>query len=221
MIIAIDGPAASGKSSTAKLVAKELEFSHLDTGGMYRCIALSFLRNDIPFIDNSSSRKLVEDTKLELDNKNGKQLFILNGEDVTIEIRNENVTNNVSLVSSFSFIRKHLVKIQRDFARKNDSVIEGRDIGTVVFPNADFKFFLIADDKVRAERRQLDLIKYGENRPIHQIIEEIRKRDRFDSERKDSPLLKAENAVEIDTSYLSINEQVDFIVKIVKSEMKG
>jgi len=221
MIIAIDGPAASGKSTTAKLVAKKLKFSHLDTGGMYRCIALSFLRNDISFVDNSSSRKLVEDTKLELDNKNGRQLFILNGEDVTIEIRNENVTNSVSIVSSLSFIRKHLVGLQRDFARKNNSVIEGRDIGTVVFPNADFKFFLIADDKVRAERRQLDLIKYGENRPIHQIIEEIRKRDRFDSERKDSPLLKAENAVEIDTSYLSINEQVDFIVKIVKSEMKG
>ena len=221
MIIAIDGPAASGKSTTAKLVAKKLEFSHLDTGGMYRCIALSFLRNDISFVDNSSSRKLVEDTKLELDNKNGRQLFILNGEDVTIEIRNENVTNNVSLISSLSFIRKHLVELQRDFARKNDSVIEGRDIGTVVFPSADFKFFLIADDKVRAERRQLDLIKYGENRPIHQIIEEIRKRDRCDSERKDSPLLKAENAVEIDTSYLSINEQVDFIIKIVKSEMKG
>ena len=221
MIIAIDGPAASGKSTTAKLVAKKLKFSHLDTGGMYRCIALSFLRNDISFVDNSSSRKLVEDTKLELDNKNGRQLFILNGEDVTIEIRNENVTNSVSIVSSLSFIRKHLVSLQRDFARKNDSVIEGRDIGTVVFPNADFKFFLIADDKVRAERRQLDLIKYGENRPIHQIIEEIRKRDRFDSERKDSPLLKAENAVEIDTSYLSINEQVDFIIKIVKSEMKG
>ena len=221
MIIAIDGPAASGKSSTAKLVAKKLGFSHLDTGGMYRCIALSFLRNDISFVDNSSSRKLVEDIKLELDNKNGRQLFILNGEDVTIEIRNENVTNSVSIVSSLSFIRKHLVGLQRDFARKNNSVIEGRDIGTVVFPNADFKFFLIADDKVRAERRQLDLIKYGENRPIHQIIEEIRKRDRFDSERKDSPLLKAENAVEIDTSYLSINEQVDFIIKIVKSEMKG
>jgi len=221
MIIAIDGPAASGKSTTAKLVAKKLKFSHLDTGGMYRCIALSFLRNDISFVDNSSSRKLVEDTKLELDNKNGRQLFILNGEDVTIEIRNENVTNSVSIVSSLSFIRKHLVGLQRDFARKNNSVIEGRDIGTVVFPNADFKFFLIADDKVRAERRQLDLIKYGENRPIHQIIEEIRKRDRFDSERKDSPLLKAENAVEIDTSYLSINEQVDFIIKIVKSEMKG
>ena len=221
MIIAIDGPAASGKSTTAKLVAKKLKFSHLDTGGMYRCIALSFLRNDISFVDNSSSRKLVEDTKLELDNKNGRQLFILNGEDVTIEIRNENVTNSVSIVSSLSFIRKHLVGLQRDFARKNNSVIEARDIGTVVFPNADFKFFLIADDKVRAERRQLDLIKYGENRPIHQIIEEIRKRDRFDSERKDSPLLKAENAVEIDTSYLSINEQVDFIIKIVKSEMKG
>ena len=221
MIIAIDGPAASGKSTTAKLVAKKLKFSHLDTGGMYRCIALSFLRNDISFVDNSSSRKLVEDTKLELDNKNGRQLFILNGEDVTIEIRNENVTNSVSIVSSLSFIRKHLVGLQRDFARKNNSVIEGRDIGTVVFPNADFKFFLIADDKVRAERRQLDLIKYGENRPIHQIIEEIRKRDRFDSERKDSPLLKAENALEIDTSYLSINEQVDFIIKIVKSKMKG
>ena len=221
MIIAIDGPAASGKSTTAKLVAKKLEFSHLDTGGMYRCIALSFLRNDISFIDNSSSRKLVEDTKLELGNKSGKQLFLLNGEDVTIEIRNENVTNSVSAVSSLSFIRKRLVRLQRNFARKNDSVIEGRDIGTVVFPDADFKFFLIADDKVRAERRQLDLKKYGENRPIHQIIDEIRKRDRFDSERKDSPLLKAENAVEIDTSYLSIDEQVDFIIKIVKSEMKG
>ena len=221
MIIAIDGPAASGKSTTAKLVAKKLEFSHLDTGGMYRCIALSFLRNDISFIDNSSSRKLVEDTKLELGNKSGRQLFLLNGEDVTIEIRNENVTNSVSAVSSLSFIRKRLVRLQRDFAGKNDSVIEGRDIGTVVFPDADFKFFLIADDKVRAERRQLDLKKYGENRPIHQIIDEIRKRDRFDSERKDSPLLKAENAVEIDTSYLSINEQVDFIIKIVKSEMKG
>lgn len=217
MIVAIDGPAATGKSTSAKLVAHKLGFTYLDTGAMYRCVTLSVLRHDIDLSDSAILAKLLSDTYIEFGQKNGDVSVSLNGENVSREIRQAEVTNHVSAVSALASVREALVRIQRQIAANQDCVLEGRDIGTIVFPDADIKFFLIADDRVRAERRQLDLNALGENKSIEELMEEIRRRDKLDSERDHSPLRKADDAVEVDTTQLTINEQVDFMVNKVKS----
>ncbi|MDD9880746.1 MAG: (d)CMP kinase [Candidatus Marinimicrobia bacterium] len=217
MIVAIDGPAATGKSTSAKLVAHKLGFTYLDTGAMYRCVTLSVLRHDVDLSDSAVLAKLLSDTHIEFGQKNGDVSVSLNGENVSREIRQAEVTNHVSAVSALASVREALVRIQRQIAANQDCVLEGRDIGTIVFPDADIKFFLIADDRVRAERRQLDLNALGENKSIEELMEEIRRRDKLDSERDHSPLRKADDAVEVDTTQLTINEQVDFMVNKVKS----
>jgi len=141
----------------------------------------------------------------------------LNNEDVSMLIRKPKVTSHVSAVSALPQVREHMVTIQRQIGGNKDCVIEGRDIGTIVFPNAKFKFFLVADDFVRAKRRQLDLKAIGEEKSIDDLVEEIRRRDTYDSERSHSPLKKADDAIEVDTSQLSIEEQVDFMVNRVKN----
>ena len=156
MIIAIDGPAATGKSTSAKLVSQKLGFTYLDTGAMYRCVTLLVLRNNVEINNQDHLASLLKKFQLDI-KKNGKDhLFLLDGENVSKEIRSSDVTDNVSAVSALPFVRKKLVSIQRKIADNQDSVVEGRDIGTVVFPNADVKFFIVADTLVRAKRRQLD-----------------------------------------------------------------
>tara|TARA_B100001248_G_C27268651_1_gene401963 strand:+ start:187 stop:864 length:678 start_codon:yes stop_codon:yes gene_type:complete len=221
MIVTIDGPAASGKSTTAKLVAKKLGISYLDTGGMYRCITFSCMKNNIPYNEISLAKSHLKKLNLSICEKNNTQHFYLNGIDVTNEIRSNEVSKNVSKISSLHFVRKKMVEIQRKYAKEKSIIVEGRDIGTVVFPKADYKFFLIADEKVRAIRRQKDLIRNGENQSLEELIDEIRLRDKLDSERENAPLIKAKDAIVIDTSTITINEQVDFIVNLVRSNMKG
>ena len=221
MIVTIDGPAASGKSTTAKLVAKKLGISYLDTGGMYRCITFSLMKNNISFNEISLARRHLKKINMSICEKNNTQHFYLNGNNVTKEIRSNEVSKNVSKISSLSFVRKEMVEIQRKYAKEKSIIIEGRDIGTVVFPRADFKFFLIADEKIRAIRRQKDLIRNGENYSLKKLIEEIRLRDKLDSERENAPLIKANDAIVIDTSVKTIDEQVDFIINAIKSNMKG
>ncbi len=221
MIVTIDGPAASGKSTTAKLVAKKLGISYLDTGGMYRCITFSLMKNNISFNEISLARRHLKKINMSICEKNNTQHFYLNGNNVTKEIRSNEVSKNVSKISSLSFVRNEMVEIQRKYAKEKSIIIEGRDIGTVVFPRADFKFFLIADEKIRAIRRQKDLIRNGENYSLKKLIEEIRLRDKLDSERENAPLIKANDAIVIDTSVKTIDEQVDFIIDAIKSNMKG
>ena len=212
MIVAIDGPAATGKSTSAKLVAQKLGFTYMDTGAMYRCITLSVLRNHISLADEEALQLLIQEMDMHFERTDDNLVVRLNKEDVSTLIRKPEVTSHVSAVSALPQVRNHMVDIQRKIAKNQDCVIEGRDIGTIVFPKADVKFFLVADDIVRARRRQLDLKAIGEEKTIDELVEEICRRDRFDSERSHSPLKKADDAVEVDTSQLTIDEQVDFMV---------
>ena len=216
MIIAIDGPAATGKSTTAKALAQRLAFTYLDTGAMYRAVTLLTLRKKIKISENSDLISLLEQFDLKIEQHENKILVILNGEDVSDEIRRLDVTENVSQVSALSIVRKTLVKIQRKIANDQNCVVEGRDIGTVVFPNAEVKFYVVADYDVRAKRRLLDFKRLGEEKSIDNLIKEIKNRDKYDSERKDSPLLKANDAIEVDTTNLTIEEQVNIMYKKIK-----
>ena len=215
MIVAIDGPAATGKSTSAKLVAQKLGFTYMDTGAMYRCITLSVLRNHISLADEEALQLLIQEMDIHFERTDDNLVVRLNNEDVSTLIRKPEVTSHVSAVSALPQVRNHMVDIQRKIAKNQDCVIEGRDIGTIVFPKADVKFFMVADDIVRARRRQLDLKAIGEEKTIDELVGEICRRDRFDSERSHSPLKKADDAVEVDTSQLTIDEQVDFMVNRV------
>ena len=220
MIIAIDGPAATGKSTSAKLLSKKLGFTYLDTGAMYRCVTLLILKNNVEIKNHSHLDSLLMQIQLDIKKNKKDYLFFLDGEDVSTDIRSTEVTNNVSAVSALPVVRKKLVSIQRKIAENQDSVVEGRDIGTVVFPNADIKFFIVADTIVRAKRRQLDLKKIGEEKTIDSLVKEISDRDNYDSRRKISPLSKAIDAIEVNTTNTTIDEQVDFMVNKVKLLIK-
>ena len=218
MIIAIDGPAASGKSTTAIGVAKRLGITYLDTGAMYRAVTFGLIENDIKFEDSSELDNYLKQIELRLSETKSGVILNLDGRNISKEIRSSKVTENVSEVSALKNVRDSMVLIQRKMAKKNDCILEGRDIGTVVFPNADFKFFLIADEIVRAKRRQNDLKKMGEQKSIDNVTTDIIKRDHKDSTRKHSPLIKSENAIIIDTSNLGINKVIDKIVNIVNKK---
>ena len=216
MIIAIDGPAATGKSTTAKALAKRLGFTYLDTGAMYRAITLLILRKKVQIGENFALISLLEKFDLKIEQHEKQKLVILNGEDVSNDIRRLDVTKYVSEVSALPAVRKSLVKIQRKIAKDQNCVVEGRDIGTIVFPDAEVKFYVVADYDVRAKRRLLDFKKLGEEKSIDELIEELKNRDKYDSEREHSPLLKANDAIEVDTTNLTIEEQVNFMFKKVK-----
>ncbi len=203
MIIAIDGPSASGKSTTAKGLAEKLGITHVDTGAMYRAVTLGLKLSGISPNDDASVCQYLSEIELYFDANNK---IHLNGVDVSHEIRSGDISSRVSAVSAIPEVREKMVIIQRRIAGEQNCVLEGRDIGTVVFPNAEFKFFLIADIDVRAKRRLIELEKMGETKSISELIEDIRRRDQLDSSRDHSPLIQAEDAIAIDTSQLTINE---------------
>ena len=215
MIIAIDGPAASGKSTAAKGAAKRLGITYLDTGAMYRAVTFGLIENDIGFKNSSNIDIFLEKIEIKFSYSQSGVLLTLNGRDVTKEIRTAIVTKNVSEVSALKNVRKAMVMIQREMAKIDDCILEGRDIGTVVFPDADYKFFLIADEKARAERRLEDLKAIGEKSSIKKVKIDLLDRDMKDSTRLHSPLKKSDDAIIIDTSDLGINEVIDKIVNIV------
>ena len=220
MIIAIDGPAGSGKSTTARFVADKLNIVHINTGSMYRAIALKCINTNVDVNNQSDLEDLLGDTYIKFDDNSSERLY-MDGFDVSIDIRSNRVTEYVSLVSSIKIVRETLVRCQRDIASNIDVVLEGRDIGTIVFPNADFKFFLVADIRERAARRKIELdSKAIDSVSLDDLIFEISERDRKDSTRKYSPLKKAEDAIEIDTTGLTINQQVDSIVSIINKTNK-
>jgi cytidylate kinase len=216
VIIAIDGPAGSGKSSTAKAVAQKLGFQHLDTGAMYRVITLKALRENIDFRDDAKMEKLVRNTKIEFDGVVPNVKVVMDGEDVSQEIRSDAVTKNVSDYCAVKIVRELLVELQRNIANGKNSVAEGRDMGSVVFPNAELKIFMIADVENRAKRRQKDYEKLCVKKTVEELISEIEIRDKKDSSRENSPLCKTEDAIEIDTSNLKFEEQTEMIVKYAK-----
>ena len=212
MIIAIDGPSASGKSTTAKGVAERLGITHLDTGAMYRATTYGIIESGIDLNDFQSIHEFLKNMALKFDSLNH---IWINGKDVSKKIRTNKISSSVSAVSAVPAVRFKMVEIQRSIAKGKDCVLEGRDIGTVVFPNADFKFFLIADILVRAKRRLKDLEKIGEESTLNNLIIDIEKRDVSDSSRDVSPLVQAKDAIAINTSNLTINEQVEKIVQII------
>ena len=215
MIIAIDGPAASGKSTAAIGVAKRLGITYLDTGAMYRAVTFGLIEHNIEFENSTIIENFLEKIDIKFSESSSGILLKLNGRDITREIRSEIVTKNASEVSALKSVRKSMVLIQRKMAEVGDCVLEGRDIGTVVFPNADFKFFLIADEKSRAYRRLEDLKAIGEQSSVEKVMSDLMNRDHKDSTRMHSPLKKSDDAIIIDTSDLGINEVIDKIVNIV------
>ncbi len=221
MIVAIDGPAASGKSTSAKLLAKELGFIYLDTGAMYRCVSWAVIKDEIDLSNDRQLLNFLKIFKIDLKNTGNRSSFYVNNKDVTDLIRKSNISQRVSEVSAIPDIRDFMVDIQRNFAKSENCVMEGRDIGTVVFPKAEVKFFIIASDEVRAKRRKLELESLGEKKSLSELIDEIRRRDDFDSNRGHSPLKKAFDAIEIDTTDLSIDEQVRLMLGIVKQKIIG
>jgi len=219
IIIAIDGPAGSGKSSTAKEVARRLGFTYIDTGAMYRSVTLEIIRRKIDICDEDQVEKIARESRIQFQWIDNKHHILLNGEDISDEIRSSDVASLVSPVSAIAGVRKILAERQRQMAQDDNIVMEGRDIGTNVFPDADFKFYMDADIRVRAERRIKDYQSIGQELTVAEIVRELEKRDKIDSSRSHSPLKKAEDAIIIDTTNLSFEEQVEEIVKIVQNKI--
>jgi len=217
MVITIDGPAGVGKTTTAKKLAKRLEFRYLDTGAMYRAITYFFIKNNVDINSEDMIINFLNLLELEINFPIDSQTkIVLNGEDISSDIRKKEVTNEVSKVSALEKVREKTVKLQKEIVNNKDFVVEGRDIGTVVFPNAEHKFFLTADYEVRAERRSKDFNKVDENLQIDDIKKDLIERDKKDSNRDLSPLKRAEDAIVIDTSNCTIDEQVDKIYNYIK-----
>ncbi|MDO4720359.1 MAG: (d)CMP kinase [Peptostreptococcaceae bacterium] len=212
MIIAVDGPAGAGKSTISREIAKKTGITYIDTGAMYRAFTLKVLREDIDIGDIEKIREVLLQTRVDFDE--GK--IYLDGEYVEDEIRGETVTRNVSAVSSIEAVRNVLVEKQREIAKRRSSILDGRDIGTVVFPDADLKIFLVADVEVRARRRMKENIEKGMDCDFEEMKAEIIRRDLADSTREISPLKKAEDAVEIDTGNKTIEELSDEIIRIIE-----
>ena len=221
LVIAIDGPAGSGKSTTAQLVAQKLGFIYIDTGAMYRAITHLAIRNNA-LGNNNKIIELAANSDVDLKFENGVTNISINGEDLTDKIRTLDVNNNVSDVSKIEEVRKILVRKQREIGSKATSVVmEGRDIATVVFPNADVKIFLTATIDERAKRRAKEYAVNGTEIPVTEIKNNLKNRDQIDSSREVSPLIKAEDAIVVDTSYVTIEEQVDIILQEVKRSAKN
>lgn len=221
MIITIDGPAGSGKSTIAKMLAKELGYTYIDTGAMYRAVALMVKRKGIDPDNPDAVVELMK--KIQIDLKpaeNGVRVF-LNGEDVSKEIRTEEIGKIASKIARHSEVRKILVQMQRELGLKaKNVVIEGRDTGTVIFPDADIKFFFTASPEVRAERRFKELKEKGLDISYEEILKEIKERDHLDETRKDSPLRPAEDAIIIDTTGKSLSDVFQDVLKIIKDRLK-
>ncbi len=220
MIVAIDGPAASGKTTAAIGVAKALNITHLDTGAMYRGVTFGLIKNQIDFKDVKAVEAYLNTLKLEFSNTEKSTSLLLGKMDITDDIRSNKINENVSEVSAIKIVRDFMVKIQRGMAKGIDCILEGRDIGTVVFPNADYKFFITANDEYRAKRRLNDLVNAGDKNPseLDSVLSELKVRDYKDSNRNHSPLQRADDAIVIDTTHLTIDEVVKKIVNIVNQK---
>jgi cytidylate kinase len=214
LIIAIDGPAASGKSSVAKLLARRLNYLYIDTGAMYRAITLIALRSHVDLNNQQAITKLLLDCDIQV----GKEFIYLNGEDVTSAIRSSPVTENVSLISSYPKVREAMMIKQREIGKDGGVVMDGRDIGTYVFPNADIKIYQTADAQTRALRRYQENKIHGRDMTLDEVLQDIIRRDKYDSTREYAPLKKANDATLIDTTSLSAEDVVAKILDLVRNK---
>ena len=221
IIIAIDGFSACGKSTTAKAVAKNLGYVYIDSGAMYRAVTLYFLENYVSISNSKQVLEALEHIKIKflLNEKSGVNEIYLNGLNVEEEIRKMYVTEKVSEVSAVSEVRRAMVAQQQKLGKKRGVVMDGRDIGTHVFPDAELKFFMTADTLVRAQRRQKEFAEREQHVDLEDIIENIRKRDHIDTTRTENPLIKAQGAIELDTTFMTIDEQIDFVMSCAMSKI--
>ena len=220
LIIAIDGPAASGKSTTAQLLAQKLGYVYIDTGAMYRACALKAKKMGIDINDEESIRELLDDIDIRIENHNSKNRIFLDGEEVSEDIRADDISALASAISAIPAVRYKMVELQRKMGEKGGVILDGRDIGTFVFPTAEVKFFLTASPEVRAKRRWLELKQKGINKDFSEVLADLVKRDNNDSQRALAPLKKADDAIEVDTSNMTIEEQTDFLYQIIRSRME-
>lgn len=215
-IVTIDGPAASGKSTVARLLAERLGASFLDTGAMYRAVTLAAIEAGVDMSDEEELCGVLDNRKFQFTVREGKMVVCIDGVDVTEQIRRQDVTANARYIASAARLREKLVEMQREFAAREKKIVtEGRDQGTVVFPNANVKFYLIADAAERAKRRQIELRARGSNENLEQIQKAIEERDKSDEERAVGPLRPAEDAIVIDTTDLSIEEVVEKLLRLL------
>jgi cytidylate kinase len=219
VIVAIDGPSGAGKSTLAKRLAKELGFTYLDTGAMYRALALKVLRQGIDLGDERRLAALVCDTDIGLQESDGRLKVMLDGVDVADLIRTPEVSQMASKVSAQKIVRQRLLELQRAAAEKGDIVAEGRDIGTVIFPDAEFKIYLDASIEERARRRYEELRAGGRRVSLEATVRELKERDQRDSERDLAPLCKAADAVAIDSSGLAANAVAERVIELIRSEL--
>lgn len=217
--IAIDGPAGAGKSTVAKLVAKRLNYFYVDTGAMYRAIAYKALKHEILIEDEPSVSQIAKTTEVVLDHSE-ERIVWCDGENVTQAIRSPEISRAVSIVAAYVGVRERLVELQRKEAERGSVVMDGRDIGTHVLPEADIKIFLTATPKERARRRWLELVNAGENIVLEEVAQDMQKRDRQDTEREVSPLEPAHDAIILDTTGLSAQEMVAKIVALTQEEVR-
>ena len=218
--IAIDGPAGAGKSTIARAAARSLGFLYVDTGAMYRAIALYLLRNDADVNNDNELERFLNQITIRIAYSNGEQQIILNNENVTGYLRDEKVGNMASVSSAKPKVREKLLQLQRDIAKENDVIMDGRDIGTFVLPNADVKIYLTATVEERAKRRYAELIEKGQDADLEKIAEDIRIRDFQDMNREIAPLKQADDAVLIDSSAMTIQEVMDSIVNAFQESLK-
>ena len=216
MIVAVDGPAGSGKGTVTKKIEEELGFLNLDTGATYRCVALQVLKENVKINEEEKIIKIANEIDIQIDNTGSKDIILLNGEDVSKEIRTKEVTSIVSQISSIIPVREKMVEIQRKLATGKNVIVEGRDIGTVVFPNAEIKIYLDASEEIRAKRRYEENIQNGIETTYEEVLENVKMRDYNDMHKKVGALKKAEDAIVIDSSNLSIDEVVKKIEDIIK-----
>lgn len=220
MIVAVDGPAGSGKGTVTKKIEEELGFLNLDTGATYRCVALQVLKENVKINEEEKIIKIANEIDIQIDNTGSKDIILLNGEDVSKEIRTKEVTSIVSQISSIIPVREKMVEIQRKLATGKNVIVEGRDIGTVVFPNAEIKIYLDASEEIRAKRRYEENIQNGIETTYEEVLENVKMRDYNDMHKKIGALKKADDAIVVDTSKLSIEEVVNKIEKIIKEYNK-
>ena len=217
--VAIDGPAGAGKSTIAKAAAKELGFIYVDTGALYRAVAYNAVKNGV-IDDEQGIISMLDDTKVELKYVNGVQSVYLNGEDVSGFIRTPEISMGASKVSAIPQVRAFLLNLQREIAKTNNVIMDGRDIATVVLPDAEVKIFLFASPECRAERRYKELVEKGENVSFDDVLKDVNQRDYQDSHREIAPLKPSEESIMADTSELTLQESIDLIVNTIKEKIQ-
>ncbi len=217
-IVAIDGPAGTGKGTITSLISKQLGLVNIDTGATYRCVALYAIRNNIKLEEQEKIISSLENIEIDMQNENGEQKVYLNGEDVSKEIRSKEVTKIVSQVSSIKEVRYKMVEVQRKLAQGKDVIMEGRDITTVVFPEANVKIYMDADEKIRAQRRYKEMQEKGIQMTYEEVLKNIQIRDKNDKEKELGALKIAEDAIYLDTTGLNIEEVKDKILNIIKEK---